>query len=68
MPTLMINGRNDFLRPLDTSQRPLFERLGTPKEDKRYVLFDLGHVTPRQPTIKEVLDWLDWYLGPVEPR
>jgi hypothetical protein len=33
--------------------------------DKRHVVFDSGHVPPPDMVIKEVLDWLDRYLGPV---
>ncbi|MDB4324726.1 protein kinase [bacterium] len=64
MPVLMINGRNDFFFPLETSQRPLFELLGTPEADKKWVVFDGGHSVPRTQQIKESLDWLDRYLGP----
>ena len=65
-PTLMLNGRYDFHHPLDTCQEPLFRALGTPREDKRHVLFDSGHVIPLTPAYKETLDWLDHYLGPVK--
>jgi formylglycine-generating enzyme required for sulfatase activity len=66
VPTLMINGKNDFLTPVDTSQRPFFDALGTPDEDKRHALLDGGHLPPdRRAIIREVLDWLDRYLGPV---
>jgi len=69
-PTLMINGRSDFLCPLETSQLPLFRALGTPAKDKKHVLFEGGHATPvAQPDlIKAYLDWLDQYLGPVQLR
>ena len=64
LPVLMINGRNDFFFPLETSQRPLFELLGTPEADKKWVVYDGGHSVPRTQRIKESLDWLDRYLGP----
>jgi hypothetical protein len=33
---------------------------------KRHVIFDAGHTTfPRADTIREVLGWLDRYLGAV---
>jgi hypothetical protein len=67
VPTLMVNGRDDFLMPVEQSQRPLFELLGAPEEDKRHALLDGGHIpSDRLAIIKEVLDWLDRYLGPVE--
>ncbi len=65
MPVLMINGRNDLLIPLKTSQLPTFALMGTPEKDKRHALFDTGHIVNLQDTIKETLDWFDRYLGPV---
>ena len=65
VPVLMINGRYDNLFPLDTSQQPMFKFLGTPEKNKRHALFDSGHIPPRDQMIKETLDWLDRYLGPV---
>jgi hypothetical protein len=55
--------------PLEEAQKPLFERLGTPAEHKRHVVFDAGHAAdyPRGQVIREVLGWLDKYLGPVKP-
>jgi hypothetical protein len=63
MPVLMINGRNDLLYSLKTSQLPMFALMGTPEEDKRHALFDTGHIVNLQDTIKETLDWFDRYLG-----
>jgi dienelactone hydrolase len=65
VPTLMLNGRDDFMFPVDSSQLPLFRFLGVPNSQKRHVLFDSGHVPPAKPVVKESLDWLDHYLGPV---
>lgn len=66
-PTLIIGGRHDFMSPVETNKRPLLRLLGAQEEDKRLVLFDTGHVVFLTPdAIKEVLDWLDRYLGPVK--
>jgi len=65
MPILMVGGRDDFIRPPDVSQRPLFELLGTPASDKRLALFEGGHIPPMQSMMRETLEWLDKYLGPV---
>ena len=67
IPVLMLNGRDDFRFPLETSQIPLFQALGTPAKDKQHVLFDGGHIilVNRPELMKQVLDWLDKYLGPV---
>lgn len=69
IPVLMVNGRHDFIFPLETSQKPLFEALGTREPDKRHILYDGGHrnLVTRPDLIGEILDWLDKYLGPVNP-
>ena len=68
IPTLMINGRYDLIFTPDDSQKPLFERLGAPAKDKRYALLESGHVPPGDALMKEMLDWLDRYLGPVHGK
>jgi dienelactone hydrolase len=66
LPTLMLGGTHDYIFPLETAQKPFFERLGTPSDRKRLVLADAGHANfPRSQAIREVLAWLDRYLGPV---
>jgi hypothetical protein len=66
LPVLMLNGASDFFYPPETTQKPLFRLLGTPASDKRHVVFDAGHLLPRNEVIRETLDWLDRYLGPVK--
>jgi eukaryotic-like serine/threonine-protein kinase len=61
IPTLMLNGQQDFMYPVESSQIPLFRLLGVPPAHKRHVLFDSGHVPHGTAVIKEVLDWLDRY-------
>ena len=65
IPVLMLNGRYDFIHPVDTDQLPLFRLLGSRPNEKRLVLFDTGHEGQVQQFIKETLDWFDRYLGPV---
>jgi len=65
VPVLMLNGRYDALWPIETSQIPMFELLGSPAEHKRHVVFEGGHFVPRHQLIQETVDWLDRYLGPV---
>ena len=65
-PVLMLNGRFDFIFPPGSSQEPMFRLLGTAKENKRRVVYDTGHDIPRNEQIKETLDWLDRYLGPIK--
>lgn len=64
-PVLMVNGRYDFLFPVGLSQDPLFRLLGPPTEQKRRVMYNVGHDIPRAEESRESLDWLDRYLGPV---
>jgi eukaryotic-like serine/threonine-protein kinase len=65
IPVLMLNGKYDQFFPLETSQIPLFQMLGTPPEHKRHVVYEAGHFVPRPQLAKETLDWLDRYLGPI---
>ncbi len=62
IPVLMLNGEHDHFFPIETSQRPMFELLGTPPERKRWVVYEGGHFVPRTRLITETLDWLDRYL------
>jgi eukaryotic-like serine/threonine-protein kinase len=64
VPTLMLNGKYDVVGfPYETTVKPLFDLLGTPKEHKRLVLFETDHFYPRNETIKEMDAWLNKYLG-----
>jgi cephalosporin-C deacetylase-like acetyl esterase len=65
-PTLILNGELDFFFPSESSQRPLFELLGTPPDRKKRLVYPGGHSVPRTEMIKESLLWLDRYLGPVK--
>jgi pimeloyl-ACP methyl ester carboxylesterase len=66
MPTLMVNGRDDFAFPLETSQRPLFRLLGP--EQKHHAIHEGGHIPLLLHTmIREILAWFDKYLGTVTP-
>ena len=65
-PTLMLNGEYDFFFPVATSQKPMYELLGTPEADKEYKVYPGAHSVPRTERTKETLIWLDRYLGPVE--
>jgi pimeloyl-ACP methyl ester carboxylesterase len=67
-PTLMVNGRDDFIFPLETVARPLFALLGTPPERKRLVVHDGGHLPALNDLIRDVLGWFDEYLGPVRTK
>ena len=64
VPTIMVNGREDFRFPYEESQLPMFRGLGS--KDKLHHVIKSGHIPPRLDIIKPMLDWLDKYLGPVQ--
>ena len=61
----MLNGRDDYAYPLESSSAPLFRLLGSPARHKRHVVYESGHVPPPLMVTREVGAWLDRYLGPV---
>ena len=65
LPLIMLNGRHDYFFPVETSQKPFFEYLGTPAEHKRWVVYPEAHTVPRTEAMRETMAWLDRYLGPV---
>ncbi|MDH3401124.1 MAG: SUMF1/EgtB/PvdO family nonheme iron enzyme [Chromatiales bacterium] len=69
LPTLMINGRYDSFFPLEASIKPFFKYLGTPEADKKLIVTDSNHFVlaySANLAIRESLDWMDRYLGPVK--
>jgi dienelactone hydrolase len=67
-PVLMVNGKEDFYFPVETSQVPMFKLLGTPDEDKDHKIYPGGHgllgLFSKQ-IRSDMHTWLDRYLGPV---
>jgi len=66
VPVMLVNGRDDFVSPVDTSLRPMLALQGAPEEHKRLVLLDGGHLPAQNEVTKHVLEWFDLYLGAVE--
>jgi len=66
IPTLMLHGRFDTNVSYDKAAKPMFDLLGTPKKDKKLIVYETDHVIPIKELIKESLDWLEHYFGPVE--
>ncbi len=65
VPTLLVNSKNDFTVPAADQQR-FYDLLGTEPAHKRHVALEGGHVPQDMRDLyKEVLAWLDTYLGPV---
>ena len=65
-PVLMVNGIEDAVFPSETSQKPLFNLLGS--EEKYHSEIQAGHGisgTHRSQVVRETLEWLDRHLGPV---
>ena len=65
-PTLLVDGRYDNFFPLETSQNVMFRFLGAPEKDKRHAVLEGGHIPPYDLMMREILDWLDTYQGPVK--
>ena len=66
IPSRMINVPNDFFFPIESSQTPFYQILGS--EQKDHVVLEGaqgGHVPPMNFVARETLDWFDQYLGPV---
>ena len=61
-PVIMLNGKYDVFFPLKTSQKPMFDLLGTNNEDKKHYVYTSGHYVPRKKLISEHLSWLEKYL------
>ena len=66
VPVLMLNGRYDFVFPVESSQAPMFRFIKTVENDKRHLLFESGHSIPRKELVTETLQWFDRYLGPAK--
>lgn len=66
VPVLMLNGEEDFIFPPHTAQRALHESLGS--AEKRQITYSGGHgliFEKRNQVVRDALDWLNKYLGPV---
>jgi hypothetical protein len=66
VPVLMINGKED---PLTMSQQSMYDFLvGIPEEDKQHKVYQDGSLlsSNRKNVYKDIVDWLDSYLGPIE--
>jgi cephalosporin-C deacetylase-like acetyl esterase len=66
IPVLMLNGKYDMIFPYEKAVKPFFDLLGTNEKDKRLYVYETDHFVPKSEMIKETLNWLDKYLGPVK--
>jgi hypothetical protein len=64
LPTFIANGRYDFTRRVEPGQLDLIDVIGTPKSEKRAVVYESAH-WPFPPRLmsEDVSDWLDDHLG-----
>jgi formylglycine-generating enzyme required for sulfatase activity/dienelactone hydrolase len=65
-PTMLINGRRDFMHPYETGQVPYFDAFDVPDRDKEFVVLEAGHIPPWNEVIRHTLRWYDRYLGEVQ--
>jgi len=69
VPVLMINGKEDYVFPYDTSQLPMFELMHAANENTEHTVYPGGHGLLglfREQIRGDVVAWLDRYLGPVK--
>jgi dienelactone hydrolase len=64
VPILMLNGKYDYFFPSETSQKPMFELIGTNKNDKYWYLHESSHTVPLDEFTKKVKIFLDKYSKP----
>jgi pimeloyl-ACP methyl ester carboxylesterase len=68
-PVLMLNGRDDFIVPVEESQIRLFNLLGGEEAGNKYIAYEAEHSfafrLPQQ-VRSATLDWWDLQLGKVE--
>jgi cephalosporin-C deacetylase-like acetyl esterase len=68
VPVLMINGKYDQFFPVETSQKPMYQLLGTSREHKKQYIYEASHAVPSTLVAKQSLEWLDRYFGPVKMK
>ena len=63
VPTLILSGKYDAVFRMEENVKPLYDLLGTGKQNKVLKVFDSDHFIPTNDLIRESLAWLDKYLG-----
>jgi len=63
-PTIILNVRYETQSRIET----VYELVGTTEKNKKLVLFESDHIPPHNELVREVLEWLDQYLGPIERK
>jgi dienelactone hydrolase len=65
-PVLMLNGKYDMTFPYETTVKPFYDLLGTAEKDKHLIVFETDHYVKKADIIRETLNFLDTYFGPVD--
>jgi dienelactone hydrolase len=65
VPLLMMNGEYDTIHGFEYSAAPMFEMVATPEEHKLLKVYATDHIPPKNEYVKEILNWLEKYFGPV---
>jgi DNA-binding winged helix-turn-helix (wHTH) protein len=66
-PILLLNGRYDISTHQLESREALLEAIGTAPENKRGIVYESSHwPLPPHRVEKDVSEWLDTYLGPLD--
>jgi hypothetical protein len=59
-PTLLINGKDDFLFSYEFAQQPFFALLGAPDAQKRHARLEGGHIpTHRLEIARNMTGWIN---------
>ncbi len=64
-PMLMMNGKYDTILNFEHSAQLMYDHIATPEAHKRLRIYPTDHIPPRNEFVREILDWLDHYFGPV---
>lgn len=64
VPVLLLSGEFDSTATPPAARR-FFELIGTPEPDKKQVVAPGAHFVERDVLVRETLNWLNKYLGPV---
>lgn len=66
IPILMMNGKYDPIFQFESQVKPYYDYLGTPESDKRLFVSETDHWITQSDKIRETLNWLDRYFGPMQ--
>jgi dienelactone hydrolase len=68
IPVILITGIHDRVFPYETSQKPMFDNLGTTTPNKHWVKYNASHGVRselREQVFSQIQEWLDKYFGSI---